>query len=150
MVPLRKLTTRTVKMVACIAITFMCQSPSAHASSLVFQGLNVGFFPTANPNSIGVLMNSVSTTNSPSSMSAYGMSGLDTSALIQSALITQLTNEMYKQIFSGGGGIFNIGGGSTVTYVTNPDHSVTITITNPTSGSTTITIPYPTTGSGGV
>jgi len=128
-----------------IGLLFMCQSTTVHASSLVFQGQNVGLFPNANPNSVSVLMNSVSKKKATASTKAEGSTGLNPATMIQNALVSQISTAIYKQIFNVDGpstGFYDLGGGNTISYQQNTvDQTVTITIVSSTSGTTTVVVP---------
>lgn len=145
MVLLKKLSAHTLRQLGVIGLAFICHSATAQASSLVFQGQNVGLFPNANPNSVSVLMNSVSKKKATASTTAAGSAGLNPASMIQNALVSQISTAIYKQIFDvngPGSGFYDLGGGNTISYEQNTtDQTVTITIVSATTGTTTVIVP---------
>ena len=127
------------KMAVCMGVMF-CQTSSAGASPLVFQGQNAGLFPTANPNSTAILMNSVPKKNATKSTTSS--TALNTSSLIQNAIISQISLKINKAIFNNESpsGYFDLGNGNTISY-THSDGNIIITIINPNTGNTTIVVP---------
>jgi hypothetical protein len=118
-----------------------CQSSSAGASPLVFQGQNAGLFPTANPNSTAILMNSVPKKNATKSTTSS--TGLNTSMLIQNAIISNMNAKITDAIFGKDhetSGDFNLGNGNSISYLYD-NHNIIITIINPNTGKTTIVVP---------
>lgn len=120
--------------------TILCHSPASEASTIVFQGQNAGLFPTANPNAIGILMNSVPKKNATEKPKTS--TGINTATMIQNAVASQISTRIYNDIFNGTAltGSYDLGNGNSINY-TRSEGYITITITNPTNGSTTITVP---------
>ena len=118
-----------------------CQSSSAGASPLVFQGQNAGLFPTANPNSTAILMNSVPKKNATKSTTPS--TGMNTSMLIQNAIISNMNAKITDAIFGKdhlSSGNFDLGNGNSISY-TYKDGNIIIDINNPNTGNTTIVVP---------
>ncbi|NTW53691.1 MAG: hypothetical protein HGB15_02775, partial [Chlorobaculum sp.] len=116
------------------------QSPLADASPLVFQGQNAGLFPLANPNSTTILMNSVPKKNATASTTSS--TGLNTSMLIQNAIISNMNAKITEAIFGKDhpSGNFDLGNGNSISYL-HSDGNIIITIINPNTGTTTIVVP---------
>jgi hypothetical protein len=131
------------KFICIIALYFaiiFCQSPLADASPLVFQGQNAGLFPLANPNSTTILMNSVPKKNATASTTSS--TGLNTSMLIQNAIISNMNAKITEAIFGKDhpSGNFDLGNGNSISYL-HSDGNIIITIINPNTGTTTIVVP---------
>jgi len=120
--------------------SIFCHSPASEASTIVFQGQNAGLFPTANPNAIGILMNSVPKKNATEKPKTS--TGINTATMIQNAVASQISTRIYNDIFNGTAltGSYDLGDGNSINY-TRSEGYITITITNPANGSTTITVP---------
>jgi hypothetical protein len=131
---------RSIMMGVAGAVAVLCYSPPSEASTIVFQGKNAGLFPTANPNAVGILMNSVPKKNATEKPKTT--TGINTATMIQSAVASQISNRIYQDIFNGTAqtGYYDLGDGNSINYARSEGY-ITITITNPSNGSTTITVP---------
>lgn len=131
---------RLLLLSASVGVTFSQSHISkTEASTLVFQGQNAGLFPTANPNAVSILMNSVPKEKATAPTTSTGM---NTAMMIENAVVSQISTRIYNQIFNGTAlsGSYDLGGGNAINYMRS-DGNITITLINATSGTTTITIP---------
>ncbi|NTV67091.1 MAG: hypothetical protein HGB06_05300 [Chlorobaculum sp.] len=131
---------KLIRIIAVYLTVIFCQLPSAGASPLVFQGQNAGLFPSANPNSTAILMNSVPKKNATASTTPS--TGLNTSMLIQNAIISNMNMKITEAIFGDDhlSGNFDLGNGNSISYL-HSDGNIIVTIINPNTGTTTIVVP---------
>lgn len=113
----------------------------ALAGNLSYQGQNPAIFAGANPGNAAALMASVSRPKNPDLLSA-GAGRLSSAELVQQAVLSQVSNQIYTQIFDNANvtGNFDLGDGNAISYLRTGGNLV-ITITDPVNGQTIITMP---------
>lgn len=121
-------------------IAIISVSGPAFASSIAFEGQNPAIFQSANPGGNAALMASVNKPKDPN----QSLSGqLSPATIVEQAVLSQISAQINDQIFNGGqpaGGPFDLGGGSTISYVRQGGNLV-ITLFDPQHGQTVITLP---------
>lgn len=120
------------------SLALVCFSGQASASNILFEGSNPAFFPSANPNAITQLMNSVRRPTDPSTLAAATANS--PAALVQQAVESQISAKINDIIFntSNASGSFNLGGGNLINF-SRSGGFLTINITQP-SGTTQFTL----------
>lgn len=122
-----------------IFLAMTCLAQASEASTLLFEGQNVGLFPSANPNSITTLMNSVRRPTDPSTAAAAQLSS--PSSIIAQSVESQISNQINNILFNNKNpsGTFNLGGGNIITFQ-RTGGNLNISIDSPT-GNTQVSIP---------
>lgn len=111
----------------------------AEASAIVFEGQNAALFPGANPAANALLMASVNKPQNTGSPPA-APSLLSDSQILEQSVLSAATAKLENQIFAGGSGSKDLGGGHTISW--NTVGGVETITFNDNGAITTIQIPF--------